>query len=81
VVNYKQQKLKDNIEQNKQKAKKIDQINLFTCKREFLKISVDSQTALAAETHVAERQWRGGATERGKDTYVPSRNTNAADRF
>jgi hypothetical protein len=30
---------------------------LFTLKREFLKISVNFQTALAAETHLAEGKW------------------------
>jgi hypothetical protein len=30
---------------------------LFTFKSEFLKISVDLQTALAAETHLSEGQW------------------------
>jgi hypothetical protein len=31
-----------------------DQLSLFTFKPEFLKISVDLQTAFAAETHLAE---------------------------
>jgi hypothetical protein len=30
---------------------------LFTFKNEFLKISIALQTALAAETHLAEGQW------------------------
>jgi hypothetical protein len=30
---------------------------LFVFERKFLKISVDLQTALAAETHLAEGQW------------------------
>jgi hypothetical protein len=50
----------------------MDQLRLFTLKYDLLKISVDLQTAFAAETHLAQ-----GATERVKVTYVPSRNTNA----
>jgi hypothetical protein len=34
----------------------MDELRLFTHKREFLKISVYSQTAFAAETHIAEGQ-------------------------
>jgi hypothetical protein len=45
---------------------------LFIFIPEFLKISVDLQTAFAAETRRAE-----GATEQGKVMYVPSRNMNA----
>jgi hypothetical protein len=56
----------------KTKRNKIDQIRLFKHKHELLKISLDLQTAFAADTHLAE-----GANERGKDTYVPSGNTNA----
>jgi hypothetical protein len=51
---------KTNTRENKQEKKeqrKLDQLRLFTCEREFLKISVDLQTALAAETHVPEGQW------------------------
>jgi hypothetical protein len=50
----------------------MDQLRLFKLKHDSLKISVDLQTAFAADTHHVE-----GATERGKVTYVPSRNTNA----
>jgi hypothetical protein len=50
----------------------MDQLRLFTLKYDLLQISVDLQTAFAAETHLAE-----GAVVRGKVTYVPSRNTNA----
>jgi hypothetical protein len=39
---------------NKQKTGKLNWFRLFTFKHEFLKISVDSQTALAAETHLTE---------------------------
>jgi hypothetical protein len=39
------------------KGNKNDQLRLFIFKREFLKISVDLRTALAAETHLAEGQW------------------------
>jgi hypothetical protein len=35
----------------------MDQLRLFTLKHDLLKISVDLQTALAAETHLAEGQW------------------------
>jgi hypothetical protein len=50
----------------------MDHLRLFKLKHDLLKISVDLQTAFAAETHRAD-----GATERGKVTYVPSGNTNA----
>jgi hypothetical protein len=50
----------------------MDQLRLFTLKYVLVKISVDLQTAFAAETHLAE-----GATEHGEVTYVPSGNTNA----
>jgi hypothetical protein len=52
-------------------------------KHKFLKISVDLQTAIAAEAHLANGQDAGVATEHGEVTctYVPSRNTNAAYRF
>jgi hypothetical protein len=55
----------------KQQRRKMDHLRLFKLKYDLLKISVDLQTAFAAETHLAE-----GATERGKVTYVPSGNTN-----
>jgi hypothetical protein len=47
-------------------------LRLFTLKHDLIKISVDLQTAFAAETHLAE-----GATGHVKVTYVPSRNRNA----
>jgi hypothetical protein len=50
------------------KQRQMDQLRLFTLRYDLLKIS-----AFAVETHLAE----GGATERVKVTYVPSRNTNA----
>jgi hypothetical protein len=40
-----------------QKQRKIHQLRLFTLKHDLLKISVDLQTAFAAETHLAEGQW------------------------
>jgi hypothetical protein len=49
----------------------MDQLRRFTINLDLLKISVDLRTVFAAETHLGE-----GATERGKVTYVPSRNTN-----
>jgi hypothetical protein len=39
------------------KTKKSDRLRLFIFKPEFLKISVDIQTPLAGETHLAELQW------------------------
>jgi hypothetical protein len=39
------------------KERKMDQLRLFTLKHDSLKISVDLQTAFAAETHLAEGQW------------------------
>jgi hypothetical protein len=35
----------------------MDQIRLFTLKNDVLKISVHLQTAIAAETRLAEGQW------------------------
>jgi hypothetical protein len=35
----------------------MDQLRLFKLKHDLLKISVDLQTALAADTHLAEGQW------------------------
>jgi hypothetical protein len=35
----------------------MDQLRLFTLKYDVLKMSVDIQTAFAAETHLAEGQW------------------------
>jgi hypothetical protein len=35
----------------------MDQLRLFTLQHDLLKISVDLQTAFAAETHRAEGQW------------------------
>jgi hypothetical protein len=51
------------------KERKMDQLRHFTLKYDLLKISVDLQTAFAAETHLAEG--------RVKVTYVSSRNTSA----
>jgi translation initiation factor 1 (eIF-1/SUI1) len=50
----------------KQKHGEIDQLRLFTFKREFQKISVDLQTALATGTHLSEGQWLEEQTEHGK---------------
>jgi hypothetical protein len=35
----------------------MDQLTIFTLKYDLLKISVDLQTAFAAETQLAEGQW------------------------
>jgi hypothetical protein len=35
----------------------VDQLRLFKLKHYLLKISIDLQTALAADTHLAEGQW------------------------
>jgi hypothetical protein len=53
---YKQHQQRDNTGQNKLKTKKISQLRLFIFKREFLKISVDLQTAFAAEARRAQGQ-------------------------
>jgi hypothetical protein len=37
--------------------RKMDQLRLFTLKYDLLKISVDLQTAFAADTHLAEWKW------------------------
>jgi hypothetical protein len=44
---------------NKQtiKQRKMDQLRLSKLKHDLLKISVDLQTAFAADTHLAEGQW------------------------
>jgi hypothetical protein len=39
------------------KQRKMDQLKLFKLKHGLLKISVDLQTAFAADTHLAEGQW------------------------
>jgi hypothetical protein len=44
-----------NTGQNKQR--KVNQLSLFKLKHDLLKISIDLQTALAADTHLAEGQW------------------------
>jgi hypothetical protein len=35
----------------------MDQLRIFKLKHDLLKISIDLQTALAADTHLAEGQW------------------------
>jgi hypothetical protein len=35
----------------------VDQLRLFKLKHDLLKISIDLQTAFAADTHLAEGQW------------------------
>jgi hypothetical protein len=40
------------------KTKKMHHLRLFTFKRDFLKISVDLQTTLAAETQLKDSGWR-----------------------
>jgi hypothetical protein len=44
-----------NTGQNKQR--KMDQLKLSKLKHDLLKISIDLQTAFAADTHLAEGQW------------------------
>jgi hypothetical protein len=39
------------------KQRKVNQLRLFKLKHDLLKISIDLQTALAADTHLAEGQW------------------------
>jgi hypothetical protein len=39
------------------KQRKMDQLRLFKLKHDLLKISVDLQTAFAADIHLAEGQW------------------------
>jgi post-segregation antitoxin (ccd killing protein) len=50
------------------KTRKLNQLLLFTFKRKFIEISVDLQTALAAEANEAEGQWL--------EESVLSKNTN-----
>jgi hypothetical protein len=35
----------------------VDQLSLFKLKNDLLKISIDLETAFAADTHLAEGQW------------------------
>jgi hypothetical protein len=50
--------INDNTGQtNKKKQRKMDQPRLFTLKHDLLKVSVDLQTAFAAETPLAEWRW------------------------
>jgi site-specific DNA-adenine methylase len=41
----------------KTKQRNMDHLRLFKLKHDLLKISVDLQTAFAADTHLAEGQW------------------------
>jgi hypothetical protein len=52
TTGIRQHRTKKNI-----KTKKCGSSRLFKLKHGLLKISVDLQTALAADTHLAERQW------------------------
>jgi hypothetical protein len=60
----------------KQQKTEIDQLMLFTLKREVLKTSVHLQTAPAAETHPAEKHWLKKQLNVVKVTYIPSRYMN-----
>jgi hypothetical protein len=39
------------------KQRKVDQLRLFKLEHDLLKISLDLQTAFAADAHLAEGQW------------------------
>jgi hypothetical protein len=54
---YKQQQTRQHRAKQTTKQRKIDQLRLFTLKYDLLKISVDLQTAFAADTHLADGQW------------------------
>jgi hypothetical protein len=54
----------------------MGQLRLFKLRHDLLKISVDLQTAFAADTHLAEGQWLKEQLNVVK-LYVPSGNTNA----
>jgi hypothetical protein len=41
----------------RRKQRKVNQLRLFKLRRDLLKISINLQTALAADTHLAEGQW------------------------
>jgi hypothetical protein len=45
------------IRQQRTNKTKMDQLRLSKLKHDVLKISVDLQTAFAADTHLAEGQW------------------------
>jgi hypothetical protein len=70
--NYSNKTTEDKTNKKRQKQGKLDHTILFRLRHELLKISVHCQTAFAVETHLAE-----GETDRGKATFVPSRNTDA----
>ena len=48
------------------KQGKIDHSKFLIFKPEFLKVPLDSQTVLASETRLAERQWLGEQLNRVK---------------
>jgi hypothetical protein len=47
----------DKTNKHDKKQEKLHQIRLFRFRHELLKVSVDVQTAVAVETHLAEGQW------------------------
>jgi hypothetical protein len=49
--------IQDKTNKNTRKQKKVDQLRLFKLKHDLLKMSLDLQTALAPDTHLAEGQW------------------------
>jgi hypothetical protein len=46
-----------NKKRNTRKQRKVNQRRLFKLKRDLLKIFINLQTALAADTHLADGQW------------------------
>jgi hypothetical protein len=49
-------KQKTDNKKKKQENRKVNQLRLFKLNRDLLKISINLQTALAADTHLAEGQ-------------------------
>jgi hypothetical protein len=49
--------VKTNKNENNKKQRKMDQLRLLKLKHDFLKMSIDLQTAFAADTHLAEGPW------------------------
>jgi hypothetical protein len=55
---YRKHRTKQTNKQKKtRKQRKMDQLRLFKLKLVLLNISIDLQTAFAADTHLAEGQW------------------------
>jgi hypothetical protein len=60
ATKIRQHRTKTKNKQQKEKTRKqrkVNQLRLFKLKSDVLKISIDLQTALVADTHLSEGQW------------------------